>query len=75
MACSEVDLRYIAASFLVLSGVLCERAEGSDGSEFEVAWCHQAEGCCMGCDGTLSPLEDLPAWLLDAVAQRGLHWW
>lgn len=68
MESSELDLRYTDALFLVLSGVLCEleQSHGSHSSEFEVPQYHQAEGCCIGCDGTLSPLEDLPtySWML-----------
>jgi len=66
--CSEADFRYVAALFLVLSGVWCdlEQSQDSHGSEFEVPQYHQAEGCCMGCDSTLSLLENLPAcsWML-----------
>ena len=71
-----MNLRYIAALFLVLSGVLCElkQSQGSQGSESEVPQNHQAEGCCMDCDGTLSPLKDLPAcsWIWFAKCDLGL---
>lgn len=56
---SEVDLRSMAVLFLVLSGVLCE-SEQSQGSCGLNLRCHQADGCCMGCDGALCPLRDIP---------------